>query len=466
MAFKTIRLTLAASVAALAISAAAAHADTVFTPTADFAGRVSAASAERGAPVLKGSKAVISGQDLVPGQEITLMRGPNVLNAEGPIVVDAEGKFSFEIAVDADAAVGQQPILVIAEKPAGAQIVTLKISPDVPLSGAEKFDIVNGPVTRGLYQVAYSKANNAVFVTSAVGRPPVAQSALTKLDADTLNALAQITPEAAPAREDGSDGGVFAAYGVGVDDANGNVWVTNTRQNTISVYKQDDLSLVKQFEPGTVNHARDVVIDQVNGRAYASATRTGNIEVFDTATLEKLEPIVVTSAQRGGEWSAMALDIDPTGSRLINVSMSTNEAAVIDLKTHETKVIALPGAKAASGVAYDAKDGLIFVGSQGSDNLLIVSAESGEVLHDVPVGAQPLNVTFEPVSRLAYVANRGAGTITVVNTSGEIVANLDAGNMPNQLRADGEGNVWAVNKARGEDDPTGDNIWRIRLKAE
>ena len=466
MAFKSIRLALAASVAALAIGSAAAHADSIFTPVAEFAGRVSAASAERGAPILKGSKAVITGEGLVPGQEITLMRGPHVLNTAGPLVVDAEGKFSFDLTIDADAVTGQQPVLVIAEKPAGAQVVNLKISPDVPLSGVEKFEITNGPVTRGLYQVAYSKASNAVFVASAVGRPPVKQSAVTKLNADTLEVLAQVEPGAAPAREDGSDAGVYAAYGVGVDDVNGTVWITNTRQNTISVYKQEDLSLIRQFAPGEVNHARDVVIDEANGRAYASATRTGNIEVFDTKTLEKLAPIVVTSGERGGEFSAMALDLDAAGGKLINVSMSTNEAAIIDLKTGESRVIPLPGAKAASGVAYDPQEGLVFVASQGSDNLLIVKEESGEVLFDVPVGAGPLNVTFEPVSRLAYVANRGAGTITVVNTSGEIVANLDAGTMPNQLRADGQGNVWAVNKARGEDDPTGDNIWRIRAKGE
>ncbi len=394
------------------------------------------------------------------------MRGPHVLNAEAPLVVDAEGKFGFDLAVDAEAAIGQQPILVIAEKPAAAQVVTLKISPEVPLSGADKFDIANGPVARGLYQVAYSKARKALFVTSAVGRPPVKQSALTKLDADTLKVLAQATPGAAPARREGEDGGLFAVYGIGVDDANGTVWVTNSRQNTIAVYRQDDLSLVKQFAPGEVNHARDVVIDEVNGRAYASATRTGNIEVFDTKTLEKLDPIILESTQRGEEFSAMALDLDPAGGKLLNVSMSTNEAAVVDLNSGKAKLIPLPGAKSASGVAYDPKEELIFVASQGSDNLLIVKEASGEVLFGVPVGAQPLNVAFEPVSRLAFVATRGAGTITVVNTSGEIVANLDAGNLPNQLRADGAGNVWAVNKARGENDPTGDNIWRIRAKAE
>ncbi|VDC33439.1 Vgb family protein [Pseudogemmobacter humi] len=454
-----------ASLLVIIASIAPGLADTVFTPVVDFPGQVSATSATRGEPVYKGSKVVISGEKLIPGQEITLMRGPTVLNAAGPLVVDAEGKFSFELTVDADAATGQQPVLVIAEKPAAAEMITLKISPEIPISGTEKFAIANGPVTRGLYQVDYSEASKAVFVASAVGRPPVRQSALTKLDAETLAVLAQAEPPAAPARED-EDGGVFAVYGVGVDDANGTVWVTNSRQNTIAVYAQADLKLIKQFEPGAVNHARDVVIDEINGRAYASATRTGNIEVFDTRTLEQLAPIVITSAKRGGEYSAMSLDIDPASGKLFNVSMSTNELAVIDLKSGESRLIDLPGAKAAAGVAYDAKEGLIFVVSQQSDNLLIIDEASGEIKFDLPVGAQPLNVTFEPKSGLAYVANRGSGTIAVVNRKGEIVANLDAGNSTNQLRADGEGRIWAVNKARGENDPTGDNIWRITLAAE
>lgn len=459
------RLSLSASLLALALIATPAMAETLFTAPVEFQGSVSASAPERGAPIYRGSKAVIAGEKLIPGQEITLMRGPKALN-DAPIIVDAEGNFSFSLDVDPDAAIGLQPILVIAEKPAAAEVITLKISPEIALAGAENYDIANGPVTRGLYQVDYSKANNVIYVTSAVGRPPVKQSALTKLDADSLKVLAEISPEAAPARVDGSEGGLFALYGVGVDDVNGKVWVTNTRQNTISVYEQSDLSLVKQFAPGTVNHARDVVIDAAAGRAYAAATRTGNIEVFDTKTLEKLEPITFTSAKRGGEYSAMALDIDTEAGKLVNVSMSTDELGIADLKTGETRVLALPGAKAASGVAYDAVDGLIFVVSQKSDNLLIVDEAKGEVLFDVPVGAQPLNVTFEPKSRLAYVANRGSGTIAVVNTKGEIVANLDAGNATNQLRADGEGRVWAVNKARGENDPTGDNIWRVTPKGE
>ena len=45
------------------------------------------------------------------------------------------------------------------------------------------------------------------------------------------------------------------------------------------------------------------------------------------------------------------------------------------------------------------------------------------------------------------------------------VANIDAGTYPNQLRADGKGNVWAVNKSRGENDEEGDRIWKITPKS-
>lgn len=380
--------------------------------------------------------------------------------------MDADGKFSFALDIDAEAETGLQPIAVITENPASADVVELKISPEIAVAGADRFSVTSEPVVRGLYQVKFSEGANAAFVTSAVGRPPVKESKLVKINAETLKIEAEVIPGTAPARPDGSDGGVFAVYGVDVDEANGNVWVTNTRQDTAAVYKQSDLSLVKQFEPGAVPHARDVVVDEANGRAYASATGTPEIRVFDTKTLEPLELITIQSQIRGEEFSTMALDIDEAGGKLVTVSLSTPEAAVVDLASGEVRVIALPGAKAASGVAYDAQEGLIFVASQATDNLLIVKAETGEVLHDVAVGAGPLNVAFEPVGRLAYVANRGAGTIAVVSPQGEIVANLDAGSLPNQLRADGKGNVWAVNKSRGENDEAGDRIWRITPAAQ
>lgn len=71
----SLRSLLGASALALALVSGPALADTVFTkPLVDFAGRVSAGGPDR-SPVHKGGKAVIAGENLIPGQTVTLMRG-------------------------------------------------------------------------------------------------------------------------------------------------------------------------------------------------------------------------------------------------------------------------------------------------------------------------------------------------------------------------------------------------------
>ncbi|RRH78129.1 YncE family protein [Falsigemmobacter faecalis] len=463
---RSLRRWLGASALLVLSAGVPAVAETVFTPTANgFQGTVSAAAPERGGPIVAGGQAVIRGQGLIPGQQITLMRGSHVLN-DAPLTADAEGKFSFDLKIDAEAARGLHPIVVIAENPAAASVIDLKVSPDLPLSGAENFIIESAKVAPGLYQVAFGEAAGAIFVTAASGRPPVKDSALYRLDPQSLQIIARGAAGEAPALADGREGGVFAVYGLGLDEANGTIWTTNTRQNTVAIYRQNDLSLVKQFEPGLVDHGRDVVIDQARGRAYISTSVEPKIEVFTTGPNQKIDTITIQSLQRGAKFAVMSLALDAKAGRLYTVSMSTAEYATVNLEDHSVKVFPLPGAKGASGVAFDPEEGLLFVASQQSDNLLIVKAEDGTVLQDAPVGAGALNVTFEPKSRQAFVANRGAGTITVVDTSGEVKAVLDAGSFPNHLQADGQGNVWAVNKSRGAEDEAGDRLWRITPKAQ
>ena len=72
-----------------------------------------------------------------------------------------------------------------------------------------------------------------------------------------------------------------------------------------------------------------------------------------------------------------------------------------------SQIIALPGAKNASGVDFDPATGTVYVASQDSDNLLIVDLASGDVVHDVAVGAGALNVVFEPVAKLAMSGDSG-----------------------------------------------------------
>ncbi|HWK42473.1 MAG TPA: YncE family protein [Croceibacterium sp.] len=442
--------------------------------------RVSFASAESGKPIEAGSQVNVNGQGFKPGQRVTLFYGSAALNS-APLVADAEGKVTTTIAIPAAAVSGTHPIVVVADAPYAAIVAELKVSPTVPLSGQQNFTITQAEETRGLYQSAYSAKNNVLFTASAVGRPPISQSEVLKLDADKLNVIARATPPEAPAPQrpagpppggQGGPGGnqpqgpgVFAVYGIGVDDTKGTVWATNTRQNTIAVYNQSDLSLVKQFPVGTVPHSRDVVIDETLGKAYASATGTPDVVVIDTGSLDVAKTISIQTPQRGAAFSALSLSLDRAAHKLYTVSMTTNEVAVINTQTDTVeKIIPVPGAISAIGVSHDPQTGRIFVASQGSDNLIVLDGNTGAVIADTPVGAGALNVVFDPVKRLAYVANRNAGTITVVDPNGKIVANLGPAPLANHVSLGSNGVIYAVDKSAGQRDAEADVIMRIQPK--
>lgn len=454
-----LRLPLALSLVALLGSTVTTFAETVFDTPAPFSGMVRFSGA-KGAPVYGGEEVSADGRGFAPGQAITVLRGATRLSPDG-LKADDKGGFAFTFALPADAVTGQQPIVVQTEGPDSAEVIDLQVSPKIPVSGADKFDILAEKVAPGLYQVAYSEKNDALFVTSAVGRPPVKDSKLLKLDPKTLKVLAEVSPAEAPAQGD-RPGGVFAVYGVAVDDVNGTVWVGNTRQNTVAVYKQSDLSLVKQFPAGTVPHSRDIVFDEANGRIYAGTAMNNQIIVFDAKTLDQLDTIAIASKERGGKFGVMSLALDPASNTLFTVSMSSAELARINLKDNSVEILPVPGSVRGSGIAYDAKADRIFVASQGSDDLIAIDGKTGAVVFDTPVGAVPLNALFDAATGTVLVMNRGSDTIASVDAeTGKIVANLAVGSFPNHATVAKDGTVYAVNKARGQDDSEGDQIWRI-----
>jgi DNA-binding beta-propeller fold protein YncE len=451
------RLRLAALSLALCAAVGAVGAQGFGPPAIDFKGSV-----RPGSPVIRAGDAVeMTGQGFQPGQAVTLLRGETVLNAT-PWTADAEGRVSGQVQIPADAVVGRHPVVMRVANPDAAAVIDLKVSKDVPLSGADRYDVTTNKLVQGLYQVAHSEASDALFVTAAVGRPPVTQSELLKLDPDTLEITARVTPAQV---EGQTDGRVYAVYGVAVDDANGNVWVTNTRDDTVAVYRQSDLSLVKQFDTGVLPHGRDVVVDTKDNRVWASGFGGGKFVAFDATTLEVVQDLTVPSEVRGEEFGPMALTVDPVGGKLYSVGLSTGEVVVLDGATGEVdRMFRFPTINGGIGVAIDPEGRRLYVAAQGSDNLVIANADTGEVLHDVYVGAGAVYVAFDPHTKLAYVASRGAGTVTAVDADGTIVANLDGGTFPNHVLPVGDGTVYAINKSRGAEEPEGDQIRRLTPK--
>lgn len=330
---------------------------------------------------------------------------------------------------------------------------TPSATPSATALNTEAYQVTGTVVPNGNYQ-SVANAKGEVFIGASVGRPPIKESTLVKGHYDASGKFVidkQITPAAA------ADGkGVNGVYGVAVDDANGYVWVSNTRQNTVAVYKQSDLSLVKQYPANAVTHARSMrVIGDSVYVTEAARGKGGGIKVFNAKQLDAA-PTTIDLPEGA---VPMDFDVDSTTGRLFTVDLNLNKAYVIDTK-HSNQVTSydLPGANGASGVAYDPANNRLFVANQSSNNAVVLDLSSGKVIADIPTGSQALGAVYS--NGYVYVGNRAAGTVSVINASTlKIEAILPAGTNPNHLSVNPDGSVNVLDKAASNN-----QIFRIARK--
>ncbi|CAN5570419.1 hypothetical protein BH10ACT10_BH10ACT10_15240 [soil metagenome] len=380
------------------------------------------------------------------------IEGDEVEIATAPFTADATGVAAGTVHVPAGQSIGTKNFRITRSLPyAGVLTTTAKVSPSSQVVGTGGFARVEtdpGDIEQGLYQSAYGDSSGALFATTASFVTP---SRLYKLNPDTLAVEASVVPPADPSSS--TEGAVFAVYGIGVDDEHGTVWVTNTRQNTIAVYSQSDLSLIKQFPTGILSHTRDVVIDEEHDLAFVTSASEGSsgdgtIGVFTTGdTEDELSYADTVDLGPRTEFSPMSLELDEASGTLFTVSSTTPRAVAIDTDSLEKRYIELQedAVSRGAGIAYDAVTDRLWVSSQNLDSVLIADATTGETVADVATGAQALNIAFDPVHRLAYVSNFGGSTVTVLDPDGDAVANLPHVRA-NHVVEDGHGSVYSVNK--------------------
>lgn len=330
---------------------------------------------------------------------------------------------------------------------------TPSATPSATALNTEAYQVTGTVVPNGNYQ-SVANAKGEVFITASVGRPPIKESTLVKGHYDASGKFVidkQITPAAA------ADGkGVNGVYGVAVDDANGYVWVSNTRQNTVAVYKQSDLSLVKQYPANTVTHARAMrVIGDSVYVTEAARGKGGGIKVFNAKQLDAA-PTTIDLPEGA---VPMDFDVDSASGRLFTVDLNLNKAYVIDTKnSNQVTSYDLPGANGASGVAYDPANNRLFVANQSSNNAVVLDLSTGKVIADIPTGSQALGAVYS--NGYVYVGNRTAGTVSVINASSlKVEAILPTGTNPNHLSVNPDGSVNVLDKA-----PSNNQIFRIARK--
>lgn len=422
------------------------------TATTTFPGSIRAGSRE--VPVKPGDITSVTIKNLPSGATVMLLNGAELLTPK-PLTADGTGKLNIQLTVPDWAAIGLHPLTVITQNPASVSQVMLKLSGIVPPKNTDAFTLQKVPVGERAYQSAVS-ADGKLFVTSARG--PKDGSRLLRLDAGTLAAEMEAV---LPKDEKGRQTGVF---GIGVDNAHGHVWTTNTLAGTVTVYDAKTLSVVKVFPEGSVPHPRDVVIDEVNNRAYVSAALTGFIEVYDTRKLEHTGQLQFVADHGYEQFYSTGLAIDSAGEKLYGVSRDTSWVGWIDLKTGKSTTVKVPQMLGSTDIARDPQTGRLYIASQDTNNVVVLD-EKGNLLADTCIGAGGVSVVWDAVTSQVFAATRAGGTVAVLDRDGKLVANIPVDGTPNHLTVAPDGSVYLVSMygTYGDKSQTG-SVTKITVK--
>lgn len=299
----------------------------------------------------------------------------------------------------------------------------------------------------GLYQSSYSARNGTLWVTASTMKPTPA-SALIKIDARTE----QVTARYAPPVVDPATGKLEAVFGVAVDDAHDNVWVTNTLNNSVAVYRQIDGAHLATLPD--VGHSREVIVDEARNVAWASAFGGAALVAFDTDTLKEKRRIKLEGSGPAG------LALDRRSGTLYAADLKKNQ--IIEISSDHDTPRFLPTGEKSTSIALSRDGRTAFTADQGSGTLSVVDLEKGVVRGTIPTGKGALCVAVDPASGKVLVANRGASTISVVDVDKNVVTDtLPTNANPNHIGFGG-GAAWVVDKSAAGPDGK-DTLYRVTL---
>ena len=317
-------------------------------------------------------------------------------------------------------------------------------------------------ITQGLpgqFQVAYSKKTNKIWVAGTADRDEHV-STIARIDANSLKieAVAEL-----PIVKNDKGYSYEGAYGITVDDEEGTVWVTSTRDNSVAVYDQATMKQLwtnaglSKDDPNWIEHPREVRVDHESGKAFV----TGRffVSAIDLKT-KQVEKIQLEGAPDGGtRYISMNILVD--GGKLYVPERTGGKLFVIDTKTFKVeKTISVKGDKDGevrpSDVAIDHSQNEIYVSSQGvkgeNSGVSVYDATTYEFKKFIPFGTQALSLDNDEANDLVYVTDFGTGKVGVIDggAADKLIAEVAMnGGKANDLVVLPNGSVIAVDKQAG-----------------
>ena len=339
-------------------------------------------------------------------------------------------------------------------------------------------------LAQGLYEIAYSARQDAVFVASAGGRGEgAAPSKILRLHPETLAVQAEIPLER-------------KGFGIALDDAGNRLYVGNTNDGSVTAIDTATnrvVGVVQLIEKAKVKgpdgkeverfpyNFREIAVDPANHRLYMPGLRAQDSALFvvDTRAL-KLEKIV-----SGFGFMATGVALDAQGGKLY-VSNLQGQVFTVDTRTLAATQAEAPGDQLINLAVAPSAQRLLAT-DQGLPNLdgmrakqpalasyqqrgkgnqvLVLNAAASKLVASLPTGAGPLAMLVDEPRQRLYVTSRNAGTVSVFDTrTNALLQSIAVPPHPNSLALDARRNALYVTVKSGQSDPKGSNESVARIQ--
>jgi YVTN family beta-propeller protein len=192
-------------------------------------------------------------------------------------------------------------------------------------------------------------------------------------------------------------------HGIAFAPKYGKGFTSNGKINSLFVFDLKTNNVLGGIATGQNPDA--IMYDPFSDRIYVCNGRSRDLTIINPANNE-----VVKTLPLGGKPETAVSD--EAGNIYINIE-DKHEIAVVSTKTLEvTKRWKTGNGKEPSGLAIDIKNKRLFAGC-GNKLLVVLNAETGNVVKELPIGDGCDGVAFDNVSKTIFSSN-GEGTLTVI----------------------------------------------------
>ncbi|MDQ6701220.1 MAG: YncE family protein, partial [Acidobacteriota bacterium] len=167
-------------------------------------------------------------------------------------------------------------------------------------------------------------------------------------------------------------------HGIAIASAFKHGFTSNGRENKVSMFDPTTLTLIKKIDVG--KGPDGIYYDPGSKRIFTNNHGTHDITAIDAASGE-----VVGTVQAKGDGEQAVIGAD--GMIYVN-SEDTAEVVVFDPKSLEVKKrFPIGVAETPTGLAYDAKTNRLFIGCRKEPKMVVMDAATGKVITSFPIGA-------------------------------------------------------------------------------